>query len=180
MSSVEIAMTAELVPLADSAHFRQFAGRFATGVAIIATRDAAGEYKGLVVNSVTALSLDPPLYLICLDRSSNTLQAIAESGVFSINFLSAQQVDVSRRFASKTADKFAGLPVTCGPQGAPLIDGTLASCECKVVATHPGGDHEIVIGAVDQVRLGEGEPLLFYRGAYAVWPPSDKPAGDKP
>lgn len=179
MSVIGVAMTAELVPLADSAHFRQFAGRFATGVAIIATRDGAGEYKGLVVNSVTALSLDPPLYLVCLDRSSNTLQAIAESGMFSINFLNAGQLDISRRFASKTVDKFAGLDVTSGPQGAPLIDGALASCECRVVASHPGGDHEIIVGAVDQVRLGEGEPLLFYRGAYAAWPSTDKPAGDQ-
>jgi flavin reductase (DIM6/NTAB) family NADH-FMN oxidoreductase RutF len=165
---------AELVPLVDSAHFRQFAGRFATGVAIIASRTAAGEYRGLVVNSVTALSLDPPLYLVCLDKSSNTLAAIVESGVFSINFLAENQVDISKHFASKVPDKFASMEVTCGKHGAPLIDGALAACECKLVAVHPGGDHEIVVGAIDQVRIGEGKPLLFYRGGYVAWPDSDK------
>ncbi|MGE0154955.1 MAG: flavin reductase family protein [Reyranellaceae bacterium] len=164
----------ELVPLVDAAHFRQFAGRFATGVAIIASRDAAGAYKGLVANSVTALSLDPPLYLVCLDRTSNTLQAIVESGAFSINFLSDRQIDVSRHFASKAPDKFAAMDVVCGPGGAPLIAGSLASCECKLVNIYPGGDHEIVVGAVDQVMVGEGSPLLFYRGAYGTWPEGDR------
>jgi flavin reductase (DIM6/NTAB) family NADH-FMN oxidoreductase RutF len=183
MSSVSkttiAAVTTELVPLVDAAHLRQFAGRFATGVAIIASRDGAGHFKGLVVNSVTALSLEPPLYLVCLDKASNTLQAIAESGVFSINFLSADQIDVSKHFASKTPDKFAAMQVCCGPGGAPLIEGALASCECRVTAVYPGGDHEIVVGAVDQVRIGEGEPLLFYRGAYGVWPADARSAGDK-
>jgi len=167
-------VTAELVPLVDSAHLRQFAGRFATGVAVIASRDGKGDFKGLVVNSVTALSLEPPLYLVCLDRRSNTLQAIAESGVFSINFLCDRQIDISRHFASKAPDKFAALDVVCGPGGAPLIEGSLASCECKVVNIHPGGDHEIVVGAVDQVKIGEGNPLLFYRGAYGAWSKGDK------
>lgn len=174
MSAVAAVVTAELVPLVDAAHLRQFAGRFATGVAIIASRDARGEFKGLVVNSVTALSLEPPLYLVCLDKKSNTLQAIAESGVFSINFLSDRQIDISRHFASKAPDKFAAMDVICGPSGAPLIAGSLASCECKVVNVYPGGDHEIVVGAVDQVMIGEGKPLLFYRGAYGTWPEGDK------
>ena len=172
--AVTATVTTELVPLVDSAHLRQFAGRFATGVAIIASRDGQGGFKGLVVNSVTALSLDPPLYLVCLDKKSNTLQAIAETGVFSINFLSDRQIDVSRHFASKAPDKFAGLDVVCGPGGAPLIEGALASCECRVVNVYPGGDHEIAVGAVDQVRIGEGNPLLFYRGAYGAWSEGDK------
>jgi flavin reductase (DIM6/NTAB) family NADH-FMN oxidoreductase RutF len=176
MSSVVVtaAVTGELVPLIDAAHLRQFAGRFATGVAIITSRDSQGDFKGLVVNSVTALSLDPPLYLVCLDKKSNTLPAIVESGVFSINFLSDRQVDTSKHFASKAPDKFAAMDVVCGPGGAPLIDGSLASCECKVVNVYPGGDHEIVIGAVDQVRIGEGNPLLFYCGAYGAWSEGDK------
>ncbi|MDF3074902.1 MAG: flavin reductase [Alphaproteobacteria bacterium] len=171
---VTATVTTELMPLVDAAHLRQFAGRFATGVAIIASRDGQGEFKGLVVNSVTALSLDPPLYLVCLDTKSNTLQAIAESGVFSINFLNERQIDICRHFASKAPDKFASMEVVCGPGGAPLIQGSLASCECKVVNFYPGGDHEIVVGAVDQVMIGEGSPLLFYRGAYGAWPEGDK------
>ena len=176
MSTATLAATVmnELVPLVDAAHLRQFAGRFATGVAVIASRDGRGEFKGLVVNSVTALSLDPPLYLVCLDRKSNTLQAIAESGVFSINFLNDRQIDISRHFASKTPDKVASMDVVCGPGGAPLIEGSLAACECRVVNVYPGGDHEIIVGAVDQVMIGEGSPLLFYRGAYGSWPEGDK------
>jgi len=176
MSSVTVTttITTELVKLVDTAHFRQFAGRFATGVAIIASCDAQGAFKGLVVNSVTALSLDPPLYLVCLDKNSNTLQAINESGVFSINFLAEHQADISKHFASKTPDKFASMEVVCGPSGAPLIQGALASCECRVTNIYPGGDHEIVVGAVDQVRIGEGKPLLFYRGGYVAWPEGEK------
>ena len=135
------------MPLADAAHLRQFAGRFATGVAISARRRTTS--RDWWSTPVTALSPDPPLYLVCLDKKSNTLQCIVESGVFSINFLSDRQVDISRHFASKTPDKFAAMAVVCGPSGAPLIDGSLASSECTVVNVHAGGDHEIVVGAVD-------------------------------
>jgi hypothetical protein len=106
-----------------------------------------GDFKALVVNSVTALSLDPPLHCVCLDRESNTSQSIVESGVFSIDFPSDRQVDVGKHFASKNSDKLAAIDVVCGPAG-----------DCQTFA-----------GAADQVRNGEGKPRLLYRGACGAW-----------
>lgn len=146
---------------------RQFAGHFPTGVAVVTTRDLQGKSYGVTINAVTSLSLTPPLLLICLDKCSNTLAAIAESGTFCLHYLEANQSHVSRVFASKSDDKFAEIASRLSEAGNPILDGVLAASECRVTETYPGGDHTIVVGMVERIQMGGGEPLLYHRGGYA-------------
>lgn len=147
---------------------RGFAGRFATGVAVITTRNHAGQPHGLTINAVTSLSLEPPLFLICLGHGSNTLAALRESGSFGINFLGSQQAALSTRFASKSLAKFDGLEWSDGALGNPLLEGAIAHGECRVQNLHEGGDHAIVIGRLESTALREGAPLLYFQGRYAA------------
>lgn len=153
-------------PTVNAAGMREFAGRFATGVSVITARDGNGGCCGLTVNAVTSLSLEPPLYLVCLDNASNTLATVLDSGCFGINFLSSDQRAVSDRFAGKGPDKFAGIDYWLGHLDVPLIEGTLASAVCRVDRTFPGGDHRIVVGRPESCRVGDGRPLLYFRGRY--------------
>lgn len=151
-----------------AAELRHAAGHFATGVAVVTTRDNDGEFYGLTMNAVTSLSLDPPLFLICVDKTSDTLPALLESRVFAINILAHEQEPISRVFASKEKDKFAGIGYHIGETGVPLLSDTLATIECRIAETYPGGDHVILLGQVERTEVDDkGEPLLFYRGGYA-------------
>ncbi|MES1945259.1 hypothetical protein PC39_14117 [Salinisphaera sp. PC39] len=135
-------------------------------MAVISTRDDAGHYYGLTMNAVTSLSLEPPLYLICLDRRSNTLGHMLRSRVFGLSFLRADQGAISDLFAGKGDDKFEGVDFSLGHDGVPLIDGALARMVCAIEQTHPGGDHTIVVGRVRDCDVAGGSPLIFYRGRY--------------
>jgi flavin reductase (DIM6/NTAB) family NADH-FMN oxidoreductase RutF len=145
---------------------RRFAGCFPTGVAILTTRSRDGELFGATLNSVTSLSLSPPLYLICLDAVSRSLGAIKESGEFCLNFLSSHQHGLARLFASKADDKFSEVEYSLSESGVPVLSGCLAMCLGRVTETHAGGDHTIIIGHVRETAAGDGEPLVFYRGQF--------------
>lgn len=147
---------------------RSFAGHFATGVAVVTARGAGGDLSGVTINAVTSLSLDPPLYLVCLDNGSNTLGLVRESRAFALHFLAKHQAELSSLFASKRADKFAGVRHVVGETGSPIIEGVVAAAECVVTEILPAGDHTIVIGAVASARVDGGEPLLYHRGAYVA------------
>ncbi|WP_353253564.1 flavin reductase family protein [Salinisphaera sp. PC39] len=153
-------------PCLDADGMREFAGQFATGVSVITACDARDVCCGLTVNAVTSLSLDPPLYLACLDNDSNTLAAVRDSGAFGVNLLRAEQRDVSDRFAGKGPDKFEGIGYRRGHLGVPVLTGTLASAVCRVAYLLPGGDHHIVVGTPETYEVGGGRPLLYFRGRY--------------
>lgn len=156
-------------PAAVSAtELRAFAGHFATGVAVVTTAHPDGALHGLTLNAVTSLSLDPPLYLVCLDHRSNTLKALKESGHFAVHFLDRSQSEISRVFASKQEDKFAGVEHIVGESGSPLIRGVLAAAECRLSEICAIGDHMIVIGEVQRTHVFGGEPLLYHRGGYTA------------
>lgn len=155
-------------PAISTAELRAFAGHFATGVAVVTTAHPDGALHGLTLNAVTSLSLNPPLYLVCLDHRSNTLKALKESGHFAVHFLARDQAEISRIFASKQEDKFAGVTHALGESGSPLIDGVLAAAECRLSEICTIGDHMIVIGEVQRTHLFGGEPLLYHRGGYTA------------
>jgi flavin reductase (DIM6/NTAB) family NADH-FMN oxidoreductase RutF len=151
---------------------RLFAGHFPTGVAVVTTQDRSGKNHGITINAVTSLSLDPALLLICLDHRSKTLSALLESGCFCLHFLGAHQASLSQTFAAKHDDKFGAVGFQIGTAGCPVLDGVVAASECRVTAVHPGGDHTIIVAAVERVHVTGGEPLLFHRGAYANLEPA--------
>lgn len=153
--------------------FRKACGFWATGVSIVTTCDLAGKPYGLTMNAVTSLSLDPPLFLICVDNKSDTLEPMRQSRVFCINVLEETQQELSNAFAKKGTDKFQGVSYEPGITGAPLLGGRLMGIECAVTAIHEGGDHHVFIGEVRQVSLAENDaatPLLYYRGRYSKLP----------
>ena len=155
----------------DADEFRKACGLWATGVSIVTSVDGQGRPFGLTMNAVTSLSLEPPMFLVCVDKGSDTLQAMLDSGVFCVNVLAQGQQALSDRFAKKGDDKFSGIEHKAGATGAPVLAGTLLAIECTVKAVLPGGDHEIFCGAVERVFANHSEsaePLLYYGGRYGT------------
>ncbi|MBX5457475.1 MAG: flavin reductase family protein [Thermogemmatispora sp.] len=147
----------------DREFFRHVLGQFATGVTVVTTRGSAG-LVGLTVNAFCSVSLDPPLVLVCIDLKSRTLQAIRESQIFAVNILSEEQEELARCFALPSEERyryFCHAAYHLGVTGAPLLEGTLAFVEARLVADYPGGDHAILLGEV--VALGTADQ-----------PPSDR------
>jgi 3-hydroxy-9,10-secoandrosta-1,3,5(10)-triene-9,17-dione monooxygenase reductase component len=157
---------APAAPAPDSRSFRDALGRYATGVAFI-TAAPGGEPAGLIVNSLTSVSLEPPLVSFCPSRSSLTWSRMRRTGRFGINVLSEAHQRFAMRAAPADADRFAGLDWQPGQGGIPLLTGALATLQCEIVAEHPAGDHWIVVGRVDDLRISpRDDPLLFFAGAF--------------
>ncbi len=154
------------MPGFDSATFRTVLGHFCSGITIVTAVDE-GEPVGLTCQSFTSVSLDPPLVLFVPARASLSWPRIRAAGHFCANVLDQDQEELSRRFAIKGADKFAGVGYRPGPSGAPVLDGCLATIDCEIETVHEAGDHDIVIGRVLDLAVGDGgSPLLYFRGGY--------------
>lgn len=150
----------------DDAEYRRVLGHFPTGVTVVAAAGVDGP-AGMAVSSFSSVSLDPPLVGFYVGQTSRSWTQIEAAGAFCVNVLAADQEEVSRRFASRDGDRFAGLGWEPLPSGAPRIEGVLAWIECQLHSVSPAGDHHAVLGEV--VSLGTAtakEPLLYYRGGY--------------
>jgi flavin reductase (DIM6/NTAB) family NADH-FMN oxidoreductase RutF len=141
--------------------------RRVSGVAIVTARDG-DRIHGMTVSAFTEVSLEPPLVLVCAEKSSHTHPVIARGGVFALNLLARDQSALSDRFASKKDEerRFVGLEYETGVTGAPLLKGTVANLDCRVRAAHDAGDHVIYVGEVVGLRRSEREPLVYWVGAY--------------
>jgi 3,4-dihydroxy-2-butanone 4-phosphate synthase len=149
---------------------RDAMGHFATGVSVVTARDPAGAPVGTTANAISSVSLDPPLLLACLARTSETLAAIRADRRFAVNVLGADQRHHSGRFAKKCdAVRTHEVEWHDHDLGVPVLPGALATIACEVEAIHPAGDHEIVIGYARHLEHREpgARPLLFYRGSYS-------------
>ncbi len=158
--------------------YRRLSGSFPTGVMIVTTLDANGEPKGLTTQSYVGLSTEPPLMLVSIDKTARTLVALKQTRSFVLNFLKVGAEEVATKFASKSDDKFAGVPwrPSSVAKGAPILhQHALAYAECAVVRELEAGDHWVFIGSVDGGAELGGTPLLYYRRTYAGWP-EEKPA----
>lgn len=151
----------------DRRAFRDALGCFATGVTVVTSVTPQGELLGITANSFNSVSLDPPLVLFSLDRSAYSLKAFQESGCFAINVLREDQVALSSNFARPLSDKWHGVAYELWDTGSPILKDALASFECRTHSVYDGGDHLIFVGRVLRLRSQtEGQPLLFFRGAY--------------
>jgi flavin reductase (DIM6/NTAB) family NADH-FMN oxidoreductase RutF len=150
----------------DKNELRRVMGHFATGVTIITTVSKSGQLFGLTANSVTSVSLEPPLLLISVDKKADSYPCFEESKVFTVNILSDSQEALSRKFAVSGGNKFEGVAYHMGANGVPIILGAVSYIECRVYATYDGGDHTLHLGEIQQAETHEGKPLLFYRGGY--------------
>lgn len=158
-------MSEQMIVAVEPDEFRQAMSRFASGVTVVTT-EHDGQLYGLTVSAFSSLSLRPPLVLICIEKSVRAHAAIAKAERFAVNVLTAAQQEISSRFASRSDDKFSGIPWHEGSLRVPLLDGTLAAIECRLHETLPGGDHTIYVGEVVNTELREGAPLLYFRSQY--------------
>src|SRR4051812_34500537 len=146
--------------------FRRVLGHLPTGVVLITAATPDGP-TGMAVNSFTSVSLDPPLVSFCAARTSSTWPRIRAAGAFAVNVLGEHHAEVSRRFARKGADRFAGLTSRPGATGAPVLDGVAAYLDCDLHTVYDAGDHVIVLGRVVHLDADEGvRPLVFHGGDY--------------
>ncbi len=153
--------------MVDPRHYRNVLGSYPTGVSVITSVSADGARWGLAVGTFTAISLDPPLVGFMPDKRSTSWAQIEKTGRFCVNILSAAQLEMCRRFASRGGDKFEGMSHGHSPGGLPLLDDVLAWIECGIESVIALGDHVLVVGAVRAMeRADDGAPLLFYRGGY--------------
>ena len=150
----------------DARSFRDALARFATGVDFV-TATPDGEPGGLIVNSLTSVSLAPPLVSFCPSRSSLTWSRMRRARCFGVNVLGRQHERFAQRATPAGADRFAGLDWKPGRGGVPLLTDALATLECEIVAEHPTGDHWIVVARVDDLRIPPiKDPLIFFGGAF--------------
>ncbi|MEF9980351.1 MAG: flavin reductase [Glutamicibacter sp.] len=153
----------ESVTPVDMNTFRNVVGHFASGVTVITTA-VDGQLYGTTASAVSSLSMEPPMMLACLNRSSSTHDRVVEAGVFGINILAEDQGALAFHFGRKGEDKFATVPHTLSAEGIPLIDGALATIVCHVAETPTGGTHTVFLGLVSHAEAHDREPLAYYRG----------------
>ncbi len=161
-----------------SRDFRDALGKFATGVAIVASRTPDGADIGLTVSSLNAVSLDPPLILFSIARSAGSFSDWQRVAQFGVSILSEAQSELALRFSRPVAaDKWRDVRVqSAGRVNARLIADAIAYLECELHAHHDGGDHLIVVGRVVNLQFAffsGSSGLLFYEGRFRRLRPVD-------
>lgn len=150
--------------------FVRVMGSFASGVTVVTVAGADGVPKGFTASAVSSLSLEPRMLLVCVNQRSTTLGIIQGAGSFAVNILAASQQDIAQQFTMPTDERFLGLRWRPGGDtGAPIIDGSLAYAECRLVDTCRGGDHVILMGEILSGDAHDAEPLLYFRGRYGKY-----------
>ena len=145
-------------------------GAYPTGVTVVTTFEG-GEPRGFTANSFTSVSIDPPLLLVCHSNRAGSAGAFRAARGFAVNVLAADQEAMAMRFAKPGDNKFAGLDWRAG-EGGPILPGVAAWLDCAHHATHPGGDHAILVGRVLDHEDGGRDPLAYWRGRfYPGFPP---------
>src|ERR687894_2962845 len=153
---------------------------FPTGVTVI-TSGREGRTEGMTANALISVSLAPLLFLVSVHKDARLNPRIREEGYFAVNILADDQEGLSRLFASP--ERSSGLPALhalgggYGSTGAPLAAGALAAIECELAEIYAGGDHDLFLGRVVGVRLGDTRkgPLLFHEGAYPTLKSPSRP-----
>lgn len=148
--------------------FRAALGQFATGVAIVTATTTDDCPVGLTVNSFSSVSLEPPLILWSLASSASCLPVFCAASHYAVNVLGADQVELSKTFASYHGDRFAKIAFKRGTGGVPVISQCIAWFECASYRRHEEGDHVIFIGKVERYEVKSRRPLVFYSGSYHV------------
>lgn len=152
----------------DSRTFRNACGQFLTGVTVVTSVGSDGQPIGFTANSFSSVSLDPPLVLVCADKRLGQYDALTAAPGYAVHILSEDQEAISTKFAMKGADKFADLAVEEGLHGSPVLPDAIVVMECRTVNQVEAGDHTILIGQVERLRVGDTTkaPLGYFRGRY--------------
>jgi flavin reductase (DIM6/NTAB) family NADH-FMN oxidoreductase RutF len=147
--------------------FRSVLGRFPSGVTVVTTKATDGSDQGMTVSAFCSVSLEPPLVLICIEKTASVYDALTSAPGFVVNILSAKQEQIARRFSIVDIDRFEGVGFSRTQNGIVVLDDVLGIIECRKFALHDAGDHTIILGEVEATRAENGSPLMYYRGGYA-------------
>ena len=158
----------------DPRALRDAFGSFLTGVTVVTTFDGDGSPIGFTANSFTSVSLDPPLLLVCLAKTSRNYNAVTTAPGFAINILSETQKEVSNTFARPVADRFATVDWRRGPWGSPIFSDVAAWFDCALHEVIDAGDHVVLIGRVEAFGDSAANGLGYARGAYFTPPRLDR------
>jgi 3-hydroxy-9,10-secoandrosta-1,3,5(10)-triene-9,17-dione monooxygenase reductase component len=155
--------------------FKELMRRFTAGVTLV-TFNENKKFGGLTVSSFCSLSMDPPLVLICIDRKIVSHDSLEKTDTFGVNICNSEQGKLAWDFANSEIDKnelIKSLPHTLTKLGTPLLEGCLATMECKITQKYDGGDHTIFIGQVEEGKIDENaEPLVYYGSGLGEFKPN--------
>lgn len=151
--------------LVSSDEFRNVIGHFTSGVSIITVRENELNY-GITASAVSSVSLDPPMLLVCANKSTGTCHAISKTGSFTVNILAENQSDLAMQFARANTDKFKDINMSYGELGDPVLNDTLAQLECRVVEEVTGGTHSVFLAEVHKANAADLDPLVYFRGKF--------------
>jgi flavin reductase (DIM6/NTAB) family NADH-FMN oxidoreductase RutF len=158
----------------DAETFRRALSHFATGVTVVTVIHGTSDPHGMTANAFASVSLEPLLVLVCIGRTARTHALVREHRRFCINVLAQHQEAWARHFALPEQDRLVtaqlGIRFARTRQGTPMLPDALAQLDCRLVNAIEAGDHTIFLSHVEQVEMGAGEPLIFYRGGYYSLP----------
>ena len=152
-----------------------------TGVTVV-TSGREERAEGMTANALISVSLNPLLFLVSVHKEARLNARIREEGYFAVNILADDQEGLSRLFASP--ERSSGLQAIrslgggYGSTGAPLAAGALAVIECELEEVYAGGDHDLFLGRVVAIRMGDTRkgPLVYHEGDYTTTKPVTRPA----
>jgi flavin reductase (DIM6/NTAB) family NADH-FMN oxidoreductase RutF len=152
--------------------FRSAMRHLAGGVSVI-TAGRGNDITGMTVTSVSSLSVDPPTLIVSINRDSSSWPPLKRHGVFGVNILTADQLDIAERFTGKDglkgADRFAGAEWMTRASGVPLLVGALAAVDCEVEEIVERHSHAIVIGRVLDMQIStRTAALAYWQGQYVA------------
>lgn len=156
-------------------NFKEAMSRWASGVTVV-TSVLDGKWKGTTASSFTSVSAEPPLVLICLAKKIYTREVLSQSGVFAVNILSDEQLEIGKLFAGmypEIEDRFAGKECFTAETGSPIIPGVLAWVDCEIVSTYEEGDHTIFVGKVLKCDVQDASPLLYHHRQWGEFTKKD-------
>ena len=146
--------------------FHAALSRFPSGVTVVTTKDKDERFHGITVSAFCSVSLEPPMVLVCIDKTTGSHPAFEFGKVFVVNVLNEEQARLSEHFASHIADKFDGIEYSETEDGIPILDDALVNLECRLVYMHEGGDHTIFVGEIQKAKVKDGKPLLYFHRNY--------------
>jgi flavin reductase (DIM6/NTAB) family NADH-FMN oxidoreductase RutF len=150
----------------NNADFKDALSLFASGVTVVTTKDSADKLHGITVSSFCSVSLDPPMVLICIEKTTGSHYAFGESGAFVVNVLGESQSSISEHFASPIDGKFDSIDHKLNEDGVAVLTGAIATLRCKLRHSLDGGDHSIFVGMVEEVIVHGGQPLIYFDRNY--------------
>lgn len=151
-------------PPIDPLEMRRCTGRFATGVVALTYRAPDGP-RGITLNSFTSVSLDPPLVLVSIARTSRSHEYLADMP-YAINILAAEQLPIALQFAGGASD----LEIEWGGDAVPTLPNSLATITCEPWSQADGGDHTLFLGRVIELEYRSGAALAYSEGRFTSVP----------